>query len=308
MMPWAREGAFPSDAGERAIAHDVDFTKQRVLICTPTRGREVGDNYRRCVDELRVRLRDQVLPLGSIPAMRDGEQMALMGAKLIEDARTGKTGALSQPHDLARTRSRMIRMCQEMTQAEWLLWWDDDVWCHQPHVVLQNMITCALATDSHVVGAVYPAKRLDEEAIIAAVQRGEPHPLRFGYTIGDMRFWRRPDYNPPAPHPWLLPVNGVGFGFTLVSRVAITMMTERYRPEVSFPDRFIGGRTVDLCNEINDSFDSFSEDYSFCIRAANSGFAVHAYIGPEAPMIHDGHYSFEADRKCLFTTKTENPK
>lgn len=303
--PWAVPG--PPVPARAEAAPNVDLRKQRVLIGTPTRGRVVGDNYRLCVDALRDRLRDQVLPLDTIPAMRDGEQMMLMGAELARDCRYAPTGVFCQPHDLARTRGRIIRLFLEQCSAEWLLFWDDDVWCREPHVALQNMLTVALATDTHVVGALYPGKHRDEEAIVAAVQRGEKNPLRFGFTIGDMRFWRRPGYAPKPPHDWFLPANGVGFGFCLISRVAAIALTERFRGK-SFPDRFLGGRTVDLCHEINDDLfgegcDSYSEDYSFCVRAAEGGFPVCAYLGPEAPMIHDGSESYEADRSCIFTTK-----
>lgn len=300
--PWAIAGMLGVQQAQAAPS--VDLSKQRIIIGTPTRGREVGDNYRLCVDALREHLRDQVLPLGTIPAMRDGEQMMLMGAELARDARLAATGALCQPHDLARTRSRMIRLFLETSAAEWLLFWDDDVWCREPHVALQNMLTVALAADVHVVGAFYPAKRYDEEAIVAAVRRGEAHPLRHGFTIGDMRFWRRADYAPAPPHKWLLPVSGIGFGFCLISRIAAIALTERFRGELSFPDHHLGGKTVDLCDQINDSFDSYSEDYSFCIRAAAGGFPVCAYMGPGSPMIHDGTTSFEAAPETLLTTKT----
>lgn len=295
MMPWAVSAPSP------VIAHDIDLSKERVLICTPTRSRDVGDNYRRCVDQLRCKLREQVLPLDSIPPHRDGEQDRLLAVELIDsmDAWVLGTGVLAQPHDLARTRDRMLRFFVERTNATWMLFWDDDVWCRQPHVALANMLTASKLNDVHVVGALYPRKQRDEQKIIEAVRVGKPNPLQHGFTIEDMRMWKRKDFSPKTPHQWLMTVNGIGFGFCLISREAAIAMTERFRVSMSWNDHLLGKQTVGLCQQILDGFESYSEDYSFCIRAEQSGFDVVAYIGPESPMIHDGHESYEASPECF---------
>lgn len=299
MMPWTLPAPEPEDEDLLKAVADI-ASKTRVLIATPTRGRTVNDNHRRSVDYLRMRLRDTVLELSSIPPMCDGEQFKLIKPELMEEARVGVAGILAAPHDLARTRDRFVRMFLDYTTADWLLFWDDDVWCHTPNVALTCMITAALATDTHVLGGLYPRKQRDEQQIVEAVLAGSKTPLQDGFTLNDMRIWRRPDCPTTAPHPWLMPVNGVGCGFLLISREAAIALTERYRASLSWNDRMLGGQTVGLFNEILESGgDSFSEDYSFCIRAEAGGFSVMGYIGPESPLIHDGDESFQASRTCL---------
>src|SRR5258708_388200 len=224
MMEWALPQTQPAPTEGHAR-----LLSTRVLIGTPTRSRERGDNHVRAIDELRSRLADQVLPLISLPPCIDGEHAALVNPALYKDAAC-PTGVLAAPHDLARTRDRIIRMFIERTQADWLLWWDNDVWGRDPQITLASMLTIATSLDVHVVGALYPRKARDEQRIIEAVRAGKQNPLAHGFTINDMRMWKRPDHNPAPPHPWLLPVNGVGFGFCLVSRTAAIALPERSRP------------------------------------------------------------------------------
>jgi hypothetical protein len=290
----------------------TNLLTKRVLICTPTRNRQVGDNYRRAVDEMRCRLPEQTVPLIDFPQHVDGEQAALLQPSLYA-AGDCPTGVLSAPHDLARTRDRMMRQFIERTTADWLLWWDDDVWQRGPQVALAGMMAVATACDVHVLGALYPRKQRDEQRVVEAVRSGKSDPLRHAFTINDMRMYRRRDCTTQTPHPWLLPVNGVGFGFCLVSRTAVIALTERFRAKRSWVDHLLGGKTVGLCHEILNDYDAtaedeaMSEDYSFCARAETSGFPVYAFLGPGTPMIHDGMDSFEADPECLAHMRKAGP-
>jgi hypothetical protein len=280
LMPWARPTV------EQQVPKDIDWSRTKVAISTPSRGRSVGDNYMRSVDDLRSGALNK-----AVVALRDGVQ----GSGFLEAVEPVIVEPrISGPHDLTRTRSRHMRMFLENTSADWMLLWDDDVWTADVATTLSAMLTTALIGDIHILGAMYPGKYYDEQRIIAAVQRGEEHPLQHGVCLQDMRYWRDPEMPDNSEHDWLVEVCGVGFGFCLVSRIALIAMTERYRQELQFQDSILGGSTVGLAYEILKDGKSMSEDYSFCSRARAIGLKVYAFMGPGTPMNHDGMHTFHA--------------
>jgi hypothetical protein len=175
-------------------------------------------------------------------------------------------GSLTFAADIVRGRNRIAaKVLRDHPDATHVLWLDDDQWVDDVAVVAEMI---ALGVD--VVGAPYTNKR---------------QPLR----------WVHQHLTPPAaPHGSLLPVAGLGFGFTLTTTSALRHLSEVERVYTDHPNphrvanlfgQLFHHPALDQGRNVPEADQALlSEDYSFCLRWRRSGGGVYLYA--RAGIIH----------------------
>jgi len=168
-------------------------------------------------------------------------------------------GSITFAADIVRGRNRIAaQVLREHPDVTHVLWVDDDQWIEDVAVVPELL---ALGVD--VVGVPYTNKR---------------PPLR----------WVHQPLTPPAPMEGdLLPVAGVGFGFTLTSARALRELSAR---AVIYTDHPHAHRVANIFGHMyyhpaqdagarvpEENMALLSEDYSFCLRWRRAGGKVYVY-------------------------------
>lgn len=168
--------------------------------------------------------------------------------------------------DVVRARNRLAQSILDTTDADYILWWDTDMFIPD----LQGTLDAMILSGHDVIGSEYPRKRKPRTMV------GKPLPGAF-----------------PAPRErgTITEMSAVGFGFTLTSRRALEFVGASARKyfdvlengdRVLTADRFgLAYRHLDgqgdLCEcaygpdvygneEPCANVELVSEDYSFCLR------------------------------------------
>jgi len=184
------------------------------------------------------------------------------------------------PDDLPRSRARVVADALRKPGWRYMLWWDDDVFPHDP-LILARMHILADKEDLDVLGAPYPRKRI---------------PIDIPYRVlpGTTHFVVEP--------AGAVEVAGVGIGFCLMSRRCLEAMSAHYRDELWATD------DVQPEHEMICLFDpmftpttehqgrrhrfKLSEDYSIQERWRNMGGKIHMYLEIGMKLGHAGRYTF----------------
>lgn len=294
-----------------------------ICIATPTRGAlSIGAEHNVSTRQLIAKLeqhRAQVDFVDQSGAVFYDPTSYFEGKRLMD------AGRLNVDEDVVRARSRMVRAFREKSTADFLLFADDDV-SFTPMTVVR-MVGLAMKFSLGVLCAVYTRKYFNEKALVANVtwavkqvsdhldHQNVPdvvaanakaceileHPLRFAFEQQDFAAYNRTARpNAKMLHPWLLEIDGAGFGLTLIRRETIARMTKRYEDDLWFRDERMPPRTTALFNLILDKQhrELLSEDHSFCARWHAMGEKVFGFIGPD-PVRHTGTHTFEGDISCL---------
>ena len=177
--------------------------------------------------------------------------------------------------DLARARSRAVRMFLQGTEGKWLCFWDHDV--RATPGVLAGM----MAERVDCIGATYPKKRRDPDGKCrhyAHNTRGETAVTRVGQRVTS------PTLELPA-------------GFLLLSRSLLSRLWVAYEEELE--DWGDGERMVLLFAQVwgTDSKGRKMlkpEDFSFTSRVRTITDPW-LYVGPGSPLAHIGSHVYEGD-------------
>jgi hypothetical protein len=192
--------------------------------------------------------------------------------------------------DLARARSRCVRVALERDDWDWLLFWDDDVVPADTSIV-PRMIARADADRHDWIGAPYPRKRI---------------PAQFPYkplasSIDNGRIIVVND---------CIEVELLAIGFTLIRRRSLAMMVMNYSDEW-FTDSHERGEvkeTIGIFRQIMTPIthvngrrfrELYSEDYSACYRWRQMGGKVQMFVGDGAPLAHVGGHVFLGAREDI---------
>lgn len=248
-----------------AKANAVDTNQAKILICTPHRG---GLSAGYCASVWRL------LHL-------DGVSFDLPYE--MHDVRLADT-------DVVRVRSRFVEYFLRQTTCTHLLFIDADI-SFDPRAVLGM-----LRSGHDYVAAPYPKR------VGVNFERVRRTPFEIPAEAVAYK------YNLHAPDGIQLsgdcaPVDGVGLGFTLLSRECLSKMREAYASELSFKDEAPSGEVVDtvaLFDLMRSPTGSLlSEDYSFCYRWGQIGGKVQLYLGQGSPVSHQGEHMYVGELQAF---------
>lgn len=228
----------------------------RVFIATPCFGGMVTERY----------LQSMIATLAHRDWSVPGVQFRLhtvAGEALIPHARNQLAGAFQR------------------SACDALLWVDADT------EFTPRDVDLLIASDKAMVGGVYPRKEIDWSAVASAARAGKAHPEEAACV--------------PVVQPQraalsaedVVPVHGVGLGFTLVRREVF----EAVAPLVdAYYDPQHGAPVSDyFAPEVVDG-QYYGEDYAFCARWRRAGGEVWAHFGVR--LGHVGVHVFRGDPRA----------
>jgi hypothetical protein len=203
--------------------------------------------------------------------------------------------------DLVRSRSRIVRMALETGEFTHVLWWDEDV-VPDDVAIIRSM----LETGHDLVAAPYPTKLIDWGGVATAAHHGK-HPEAGAYRYP---FHRNDRGLEAKAHNACVDVDHIAMGFMLTSTAMLSKMWDTYAPTLSFGDLVDGDKhwTVALFQLTGPKQSPvppysigplWSEDYSFCARAADCGYQPMMYCGQGSPVNHAGSMLFKGHREGL---------
>jgi hypothetical protein len=177
-----------------------------------------------------------------------------MGANVID-------GSIMFACDVVRARNRAVgHILRDIPDVTHVLWLDDDNYpAHIPSGIaaVRHMIDCCAA----VVGAPYTRKRKPAQWVHQALQ---------GATVDGRG---------------LMPVAGLGFGFTMTSRDALAQLDFQAERYVDLPNPHAIGNLFGQLYGTDSEGRRYlmSEDYSFCARWRDLG--RQCYVLARSPII-----------------------
>jgi hypothetical protein len=194
--------------------------------------------------------------------------------------------------DVSRARDRLMRVALWDTDAENVLWWDEDV-VPESLQVIRNL----MATGHDCVGVPYRRKKDPEE-----------YPYRLHGVDGQTR--KLEVVNGCIEIEWL------AFGFMLTSRKCLQAMWDAYKDTRWYFDLEKKETGAQVHHLTVGAFDlvytaeepgpdgtpwrvKLSEDYSFCKSWRDIGGKVHMYVGEGAPVGHIGSKLYAGTREGL---------
>jgi hypothetical protein len=216
--------------------------------------------------------------------------------------------------DLVRSRSRAVHIFLNHPDWQWLLFWDADVIPRDLRVI--GALT-SLGID--VVGLPYPHKQLDFERLADGVRDeyeqstlgrqsaqelealAQTVPYSTSNPTQEMPVieWKVDGMDAPQQFQ-LAEVDYMGFGFMLLSRACLARMTEAYREQLLYKDKFMGSRAdvVALFQLMikPETRDLLSEDYAFCQRWRDIGGKVYCATDTAS---HIGGYMFRGHQTVV---------
>ncbi len=203
--------------------------------------------------------------------------------------------------DLVRSRSRIVRQVLENGTFHAVLWWDDDV-VPRDLGVIGNMIS----TGHDLVAAPYPQKLVNWEGAGMMAMGGQPAE----WGAYKYPFHREPSRGDPVVHNGCIDVDHIGMGFMLTTTKLLTKMWDAYAPTLSFGDVTQGKRyhtvamfTLMMPEQVTEppyaQGPMLSEDFSFCRRVVQQGYAPQLYVGPGSPVDHVGQHVFRGHPEGL---------
>jgi hypothetical protein len=159
-----------------------------------------------------------------------------------------------------------------------------------------------LEREEDVVGACYPRKALNWQAIKAAVARGEEHPQRFAadFVVNVVRPEGVSEVIAPVRDGCLLEVEALATGFLSLSREGLLRMAEAY-PETIYKsdDRQHAHEAMHAlfdCGIVGERY--LSEDYFFCHRWRAMGGQCWLHLG--IALGHIGVHTYAGDLTAMF--------
>lgn len=176
--------------------------------------------------------------------------------------------------DVGRARNRLAALVlREFPFARKVLWWDDDLWPEDRRVAREMLDTTA--------------------DVVAAPYTNKTKPLRWVH-------WRL-DPCPPSEGP-LMPVRGVGFGFTMTTLACLRAMSDRARIYTDWPST---NKVADIFGHLYEPHPQYpddrerdsklSEDFSFCKRWRED-LGGKVYIYEKAGILrHAGPHAWSAE-------------
>lgn len=200
---------------------------------------------------------------------------------LFHDA-AGTARIVSHPHGkLAKEcgsngivdgRNKLAQVTLDESAAEWLFMIDSDMGFAPDS--LERLIAVADPVDRPIMGALCFAHKSDGRSSFYGV-RYRAQPTIYDYVELDDRvgFVARTDY----PTDEVVPVAGTGAAMVLIHRSALAAIRDRF-----------GDHWFDAAQ--HPSGTTFSEDLSFCIRAAACDLPLHVYTGVKTTHDKGGVY------------------
>lgn len=158
-----------------------------------------------------------------------------------------------------------------------------------------------------LIGAPYPMKAIDWEAVRNAALMGKPNlHLYSGYYAVNI-LPDSVDFDSDKPFP----VRDIGTGMLYIRREVLTEMAEHCRSYLANTGtegigvNHVGNRVVEyFYTEVDAEFDVLlSEDYAFCALWRRLGHTV--YSAPWVRISHVGHYEFTGSFAHSLQLKTE---
>jgi hypothetical protein len=214
--------------------------------------------------------------------------------------------------DLVRARSRAVQQFLVHETATHLLHWDSDVVGNRSDLV--RILDGMLASGHDFVGVPYPRRGINWTRIAARALESQPtvaelqaEAYDYPYSFGRSESGEAERVEVTA---WCVPVEHIGFGFTLTSRACLEKMWNAYAPTLSFGDLVDGQPTWTVAlfqlllppQQAHPPYaigSLLSEDYSFCQRWRDIGGSVQMYVGPGSPLHHVGSSVFRGSPEGL---------
>jgi hypothetical protein len=201
---------------------------------------------------------------------------------------------------ITRARNVVVSQFLEDETATHLLFVDADI-AFEPEQVF-----ALLDFDRDIVGAIYPVKTLNWDAVRAGALAGTDDLLAgaLSYVV---------DYDDPANIAAIkgfARVRYLGSGFMMIKRRVFTLMAERY-PEIKFKNlQAVRDFTLDKadrhaffdCMIDRDSDTYLSEDFTFCKRWTEMGGEIWAHL--HSRLTHVGRFEYRGD---LMSTLSVTP-
>jgi len=218
-----------------------------------------------------------VKPGTVVPAFLDsGDWSACFGESLLhllmQDACVGQgrcvqAGAylreMTGTGGIPEGRNRVVEVFLADTQGEWL-WMVDTDMGFLPDTV-ERLLASADPVERPIMGGLAFAHRRLERTELGSQRFGIiPTLYQWADTGAEVGFAPMPTW----PRDQVVQVGGTGAACLLMHRGALEQIRDRYGPEwfltITHPSGLPGGRPR-----------TFSEDFSFCVRAAGAGLPVH---------------------------------
>lgn len=183
------------------------------------------------------------------------------GAARIVSHQHGKLAKECGSNGIIDGRNKLAQVVLDESQAEWLFMVDSDMGFAPDS--LERLLAAADATERPIMGGLCFAHKSDGRASFYGV-RYRAQPTVYDYVELDDRvgFIARTEYEPDE----VVPVAGTGAAMILIHRTVLEAIRDRF-----------GDAWFDTATHPTGT--KFSEDLSFCVRAAACGIPIHVHTG-----------------------------